>query len=242
MGAVSVVLLAHNEAEVIENTVQGFYDLLVKDIPGSEIIVAEDGSQDGTQEILQKLTARIPALRVVHGKERKGYVQAFKDAMKLPKNEWILFCDCSGKHNPSDAKRMLALSQSYDLIVGYKNHRADPLYRVLLSRCFNGLVNRYFGVSFRDINCPLRLFRKDVFLKLAAEPWLEKALVNFEMSLRFKLSGYRVGQIAVEHFPRKNGESRGLPLKKIPKVVRETLRNFPRLKNRLTQASPQVSL
>lgn len=234
---VSVVLLAYNEVEIIETVVRDFYTKVVSKIPGSELIVAEDGSTDGTKEVLERLQSELPQLRIEEGKERLGYVNAFKRAMSLPKTELILFCDCSGKHDPDDFWKMYPLMDTSDLVVGYKINRADPLYRIITTRAFNAAVNTYFGLDFKDINCPFRLFKKSAFLKVSALPWKEKALVNFEMTLRFFYSGFHVKQIPVKHFPRANGESRGLPANKIPKVVKNVIKNFPELKRELKQKS-----
>jgi hypothetical protein len=101
---------------------------------------------------------------------------------------------------------------------------------------FNWLVNRYFSVGFRDIDCPLRIFRKSAFLDIAAMQWHERALVNFELTLRFQYRGYKVAQVPVRHFPRTSGESRGLPLKKIPRVILNTLQNFSAIKSDITRS------
>ena len=235
LGPVSIVLLAHNEAEVIEAVVRGFYDKVVSRLPGSEIIVAEDGSTDGTKEILARLVANLPGLRWEEGKEKRGYVNAFKKAMTLPVNDLVVFCDSSGKHDPDDVWPMYKMMIDHDMVLGYKVNRADPMYRNVMSTVFNKLVNTYFSVGFRDIDCPLRIFHKSAFLDIAAMQWHERALINFELTLRFQYRGYRVAHVPVRHFPRQFGESRGLPLKKIPRVIVNTLRNFSAIKADITR-------
>lgn len=227
---VSVVLLAFNEAEVIETVVRDFYDKVVAKIPGSELIVAEDGSTDATPEILARLDAELPAMRLERQKERRGYVNAFKTAMGFAKQEIIVFCDSSGKHDPADVWKMIPMMREHELVMGYKVDRADPFYRIALARVFNFLVNFYFGVKFKDIDCPLRLFNRTAFLDVARQNWRERALINFELTLRFHYRGYRIAQVPVSHRAREFGESRGLPPKKIPKVIKNVLLNFKGLK------------
>jgi glycosyltransferase involved in cell wall biosynthesis len=233
---VSIVLLAHNEAEIIESVVRGFHEAVVSRIPGSEIIVAEDGSTDGTKEILARLVRTLTCLRWEEGKERRGYVNAFKKAMLLPVNELVIFCDSSGKHDPHDVWPMYELMADHDMVLGYKVNRADPFYRNFMSAVFNWIVNNYFDVGFKDIDCPLRIFRKSAFADIASMAWHERALVNFELTLRFQYRGYRVAQVPVHHFRRQFGTSRGLPLKKIPRVIVNTLRNFSAIKNDITRS------
>lgn len=236
LGPVSIVLLAHNEAEVIESVITGFYDKVVSFLPGSEIIVAEDGSTDGTKEILARLVANLPGLHWEEGKEKRGYVNAFKKAMSLPVNELVVFCDSSGKHDPNDVWPMYEMMDTYDMVLGYKVNRADPLYRNMMSAVFNWLVNTYFSVGFKDIDCPLRIFKKSAFQDIASMQWYERALINFELTLRFQYRGYKVTQVPVSHMARQFGESRGLPLKKIPKVIMNTLRNFSAIKRDITRS------
>lgn len=230
---VSVVILAYNEAKVIESVVTGFLDKVVERIPGSELVVAEDGSTDGTSGILRRLAASHPTLRLLQGRERKGYVRAFKEAVLAATNGLILFCDASGKHDPVDFWRMLPLMAANDMVIGFKEHRADPFYRIVLTRVFNGMVRTYFRVPFRDINCPLRLMRREAFAAIAEEPWILTDIINFEVTLRMLARGYRVAEIPVAHFARTSGASRGLPLNKIPKVVWRTMASFRQLKREL---------
>ncbi len=236
LGPISIVLLAHNEAEVIESVILGFHEAIVAKIPGSEIIVAEDGSTDGTKEILARLIGTLPGLRWEEGKEKRGYVNAFKKAMTLPVNELIVFCDSSGKHDPEDVWPMYDMMADHDMVLGYKVNRADPVYRNVMSAVFNRVVNTYFKVGFKDIDCPLRIFKKTAFQDIAAMQWRERALINFELTLRFQYRGYKVAQVPVRHFARQFGESRGLPPKKLPRVIVNTLRNFSAIKNDITRS------
>lgn len=88
MKQISLVILVYNEAEIIEKVINDFYNSVINKIPGSEFIVAEDGSTDGTKEILQRICQSIP-IRLVCGDERKGYTRAMRDAFGLPENDLI---------------------------------------------------------------------------------------------------------------------------------------------------------
>jgi glycosyltransferase involved in cell wall biosynthesis len=230
---VSLVLLVHNEAEVVEGVIREFHTKVVSKIPGSEIVVAEDGSTDGTKDILHRLRDEIPEMRLEEGDQKRGYVAAFRAAMALPTQDLVLFCDASGKHDPDDFWPMYEQIADYDMIVGYKAHRQDPFYRIVLTKVFNFCVNCYFDVCFRDIDCPFRLIRRDAYRKVEEVPWIQSALINFEVTVRMVKMGFRVKEVPVKHFARKNGPSRGLPLKTIPRVVLGTLSNFPAIRRSL---------
>lgn len=234
MEPISAVILVHNEAEVIEEVVRGIYREVVTKIPGSEFIIAEDGSTDGTKEILRRIVPGMAGVRLIEGDARKGYTRAYKDALKLCRNGLIFFSDSSGKHDPRDFRRLAEKITEYDMVIGYKAERKDPRYRRFISRIFNALVSRYFGCRFRDINSGFRLMRKGAVSPVLDEPWHMAHLINFEFTLRVVARGGKVAEVPVTHLPRKHGPSRGLPLRKIPAAMVMALRVFPRLRRELT--------
>ncbi len=230
---VSALILVYNEAEVIEGVARDIHREVVAKIPRSELVIAEDGSTDGTKEVLGRIVPEMPGARLVQGETRKGYTRAYKDALKACRNELIFFSDSSGKHDPKDFWKLAQKIDEYDMVIGCKAERRDPFYRVLMSRVFNFLVSRYFGFPFRDINSGFRLMKKKAIERVLDEDWYMKHLINFEFTLRLLAHGYRVAEVPVSHNPRAHGPSRGLPLKKIPEAIVMALRTFPRLKREM---------
>lgn len=233
MPPVSALLLVHNEAEVIEEVVRDIHREVLAKLPGSELVIAEDGSTDGTKEILARIVPGLPGARLVQGTERKGYTRAYKDALRACRNDLIFFSDSSGKHDAADFWRLAALIGEVDMVIGCKADRRDPFYRVAMSRVFNLLVSRYFGHRFRDINSGFRLMRREAIAPVLEEEWRMKHLINFEFTLRALGHGARIAEVPVRHSRRKHGPSRGLPLKKIPEAISMALRAFPALKREI---------
>lgn len=227
--SVSIVMLVYNEAEIIEEVIREYYEKVFVKLDDAEFIVAEDGSTDGTKEILNRLAAELN-IRLVSGEARKGYVKAYRDSIKLPKNDVIFFTDSSGKHYPEDFWDMYPFMKDNDVVSGYKVHRKDPFYRIVMTRVFNGLVNLYFGTHFRDIDSGFKLIRRGAMLDILRDEWICTDLISFETMVRLQYRGYRIQEVPVRHRPRKNGGSRGLPFKKIPKVVKMVLSNFSAVK------------
>lgn len=191
--------------------------------------MAEDGSTDGTKEILRRLEKELN-LTVVSGEERKGYVQAYKDSIRLPKKDFIFFTDSSGKHDPNDFWKMIRYAKQYDIVSGYKIKRKDPFYRIVMTRVFNSLVNFYFGTHFRDIDSGFKLIRREAMESILEDDWIVKELISFEIMIRLFYRGYKIKEVPVSHKRRENGASRGLPLKRIPKAVWRILGNFKQVK------------
>lgn len=230
---VSALLLVYNEAEVIEEVVRDIHREVVARIPGSELVIAEDGSTDGTKEILARVVPVLAGARLVQGAERKGYTRAYKDALRACRRGLIFFSDSSGKHDAKDFWKLAARIGDADMVIGCKADRRDPLYRVAMSRVFNFLVSRYFGHRFRDINSGFRLMRRKAIARVLEEDWRMKHLINFEFTLRVLGHGFRVEEVPVRHSPRRHGPSRGLPMKKIPGAICMALRAFPKLKREI---------
>ena len=233
MPPVSALLLVHNEAEVIEEVVRDIHREVLAKLPGSELVIAEDGSTDGTKEILARIVPGLPGARLVQGTERKGYTRAYKDALRACRNDLIFFSDSSGKHDAADFWRLAALIGEVDMVIGCKADRRDPFYRVAMSRVFNLLVSRYFGHRFRDINSGFRLMRREAIAPVLEEEWRMKHLINFEFTLRALGHGARIAEVPVRHSRRKHGPARGLPLKKSPEAISMALRAFPALKREI---------
>lgn len=231
MNPVSVVLIVHNEAETIAHEVESYYKTIVTRIPGSELIVAEDGSTDGTGEILRDIKTRIP-IKLIQGKDRKGYKKALLDAFSLPSLEWVMFSDTGGKFDPSDFWKLEPYLDEADLIIGLRENREDQIYRRLLTKIFNILVNIYFGISLRDIDSGFRVFRKELVLSVISAPLILDELISTELTLRMIRNGARVVEVPVKYHQRK-GLSRGLPVEKIPRVVFHVICKFPLLKKEM---------
>lgn len=231
-GPVSVVMLVHNEADVIEQVVQSYYREIISRAPGSEFIIAEDGSRDGTREILARLRRELP-LTVIHREERRGYTRALRDALTLPKHDLVFLSDSDGQHDPRDFWRLARRIANADMVVGFKRPRRDPLYRVAISRLYNVLIGLVFGLWLHDVNCGFRMMKRPVVNDLLRDEWQLNACIASELSIRAFHRGYTIAEVPVRHLRRPFGTSRGLPLTHIPRAVLHVLREFRVMKRRM---------
>ena len=231
---VSVVVNVYNEVDTIESEIRRFNKIIVKRIPGSEFIVAEDGSTDGTKDIIYRL---IDELGIIHStsNERKGYKKALEDAFKLAKCPYIFFSDTGNKHDPEDFWKLYPYRDDYDLVIGVKTNRADQLYRRFLTWGYNKLISLYFRVNVMDADSGFRIYKSELVKKIMEEEWIFKELITSELTLRSIFSGYKIKEIPVSYKQRK-GQSRGLPLNKILGVIVRILFSFPKLRKTLSDS------
>lgn len=230
----SVILMVHNEEETIASEVKNYYRKIIKKLPDSEMIIAEDGSTDHTREILYKLAKKLPLMLQVTP-EKRGYAKSLRMAFTRARGGLIFYADAGGKHDPKDFWQLFKKIPKYDFVTGYKYNRRDLWYRLFLAYVMNKIINIYFGVSFRDIDCGFKLFKKNVKNSLLTHDWILKNNITLEITLRIVSQKYRTCEVPIKHFARVHGESRGLPLKKIPHAVFNILLSLPKLKKVIFQ-------
>ena len=233
---VSAIINVYNEAPTIEAEIRQIHELITSRLPGSELIVAEDGSTDGTKEIITLLTGE---LGIIHSTsiERKGYARALRDAMGLAKAPWIFFSDTGGKNDFNDFWKLYEAREGAALVIGAREGRTDPLYRRLLSWGCGLALRIYFGLPMMDADSGFRLYETKLAQRLAGQDWINSQLIASGLVLRIHAMGGNIRQIPV-NYRQREGVSRGLPTKKIPRVIVTILRNMPALKRACRQLRP----
>lgn len=226
---ISLLLVVHQEAQTIEGVIKDFYKKVISKIPGSQFIVCEDGSSDGTKEILRRIKNRYHLTLDMQTKKR-GYTGALRDGLKLAKKEIIFFSDSDGQHEPNDFWKLYPKLKQSDMVIGWKKHRQDGWHRLLLALIFNKLIGIYFKVNLHDIDCGFRLIKKEVVDFILKESWRLDHCVSGELVIRAQSAGFKVTEAPITHFSRKSGPSRGLPFSKLPKIILHILKQFPNIK------------
>ena len=229
-GKVSLIILVYNRASVIEGIIKEFYSQVIKKLPGSEFIVAEDGSTDGTKEVLDRVKKQIP-IRLVQGRERKGYIKALRDSLDAPRNGLAFRSDADGEHVPSDFWKLYEKLGNYDMVVGYKVRR-KPFYRLLISRVNNFFIGLLFGLWLKDANCGFVLARKEVIDSVKKDMGTLRWAINAELAIRAHAKGYRITQVPVQH---RYASSEIFSPSNMPKVIFQQFTQLFRLKAELME-------
>lgn len=173
-----------------------------------QIIAVDDGSKDGTARVLQELAQKYPRLRVVKHETNRGYGAAVRSGCDAATTEWIGFMDSDGQFHAEDFDHLVALSASVPLVVGRRRHRADPFMRKVNAKCFGLLTWVVLGVWVRDVNCAMKMFRRDLWQRIRPVH-ATGALFNAELFARARRAGARWKQVDVSHYPRVRGTQTG---------------------------------
>ena len=228
---ISLIFPVYNEAMIIEDTVRNYFDELNGQVP-FELIVAEDGSADDTKTVVRRLGRTLP-IRVYTSDERKGYLDAVKNALTLAERDWIFLVDSDYQFAAIDFWRLVPKMATHDIILGMKSPRRDPLYRIVLSRGLNLLLRLMFGVPYRDMDTGFRLLRREPVEKIAPQV-RHFAFFTAEFVVRSHLAGYRICEVPVPHYSRKEGATNIFFISKIPLIVLQQLRGIWRLYRELS--------
>ncbi len=201
--AVSVVVPAYNERGSLEELV-GETGAALERVP-HEILIVDDGSTDGTWEVVLDLAERFDRVRGVRLSSNQGKAAALAAGFADCRGGRVVTIDADLQDDPSEIPGMLAMmdSKDLDLVSGWKRRRKDPLGKRVLSRVFNGVVRATTGVGLHDFNCGLKAYRRAVVENLD----LYGEMHRYTPVLAAQ-RGFRVGETRVNHRPRRHGESK----------------------------------
>ena len=140
---ISVCAPAFNEREGIESVVRDWLRILSSFGRTFEIVVTNDGSTDGTGDVLDKLAREVAAVRVVHLAKNGGYGRALAAAISASRGKFVATIDSDGQFDVADVKRLLerAEREKLDLVTGYRMAKKDSVLRVFANHAQNWLVD-----------------------------------------------------------------------------------------------------
>ena len=198
-----------------------------------EIIVAEDGSTDGTKAILSELSKRIP-IKIIFGEERKGYSQGLIDALVKVKTKFVVFVDSDGQHLASDFWNLYNLRNCYDIVTGWRINRADSFHRRLISKSFQLLAKNLFKIpKFNDMTAPYRLVNSTIAKRIAEKSKHMKESFWTEFTIRASYMGFSSKEVPVTHRIRVGGGSNVYKPTKLVGIVISQLKGMFSLKMEL---------
>ena len=197
----SVVIPVFDEGETVQKVYDGVRETFGKDC---EIIFIDDGSRDSTREIISDLLNGDPALRLIAFHRNHGKSEALGVGFRRARGRLVATLDGDLQDDPGQLPRLVEkIEQGYDLVVGWRRRRKDDIFKVYGSRIFNTLAGWLGGVRLHDMNCGMKVFRREVLDDLLLSGGFHRFL-----SLQAHWKGYRVSEQEIEHSPREHGKSK----------------------------------
>ncbi len=202
---VSVVVPIYNEVESVPQLIEAIATSLNPTGLTYELICVDDGSKDGSAELLKQQAQYNPNLRAVLLRRNYGQTAAMAAGFNYARGHVIVTLDGDLQNDPVDIPMMVAkLDEGYDLVSGWRKNRQDAaLTRLLPSKIANWLIGRMTGVKLHDYGCSLKAYRSE----LVADMNLYGELHRFLPALAF-IEGARITELPVRHHPRRHGQSK----------------------------------
>jgi glycosyltransferase involved in cell wall biosynthesis len=212
---ISLVAAAYNEALNLEALYARVREVMGEGRPW-ELILVDDGSTDGSQDLIRKLAERDPRVHGIFFARNCGQTAALATGIRAARGELIATLDADLQNDPADLPKLEEMLGAHDAVVGYRQKRRDSLVRRVSTRIANGVRNRLTGDTIRDTGCPLKLFRAEAIRSI---PLFEGMHRFFPTLLRYH--GYSVVECPVSHRPRVAGVSKYGVLNRVFKSLRD---------------------
>lgn len=228
----SVFFPTYNEEANIKTTVAKAIRVLERIASVWEIIIVNDGSKDQTPQIVAELAKDDRRIKVVTHDPNRGYGAAFKSGLYNSRYNWIAFTDSDGQFDFSEITKFIETQKrtGADLVIGYYLDRKVSFGKKLTSKMWELLVFLLFGLKVRDIDCGFKLISKNVVDKIPRLESERGAFISSEFLIKAKKAGFKIVEIGVTHFPRKQGEGTGRKLDVILKSFVDLFKLWGRLK------------
>jgi len=200
---ISIVIPIYNEREnltLLDEKITKSIKPLNKDY---EVILVDDGSVDGSADLIRKLKNGNPHLRLIRFGRNHGQTAAFAAGFSKARGNIIVTMDADLQNDPADIPLLLEKINEYDVVCGWRHKRNDPWTKKLSSKIANAVRNALSEECIADTGCSLKAFRRTCFKNIK----LYNGMHRFFPTL-MKMEGFSVTQVKVGHYPRVHGYSK----------------------------------
>lgn len=168
------------------------------------IIFVDDGSTDGSWQIIADMAKEDPAITSIRLRRNFGKAAALDIGVREAKTHIVITMDADLQDDPAEIPKFLSkLDEGYDVVSGWKQVRKDKVDKLLPSKIFNYVTSRLTGVKLKDMNCGFKAYRREVFDSITLYGELHRYIPVLAYSV-----GYRIGEIPVKHHARNFGVSK----------------------------------
>lgn len=202
----SIVVPLYNEAESLPELVAWIDRVARANNLSYEAILVDDGSNDGSWEVIESLKRSYPAVRGIGFARNYGKSAALYCGFEAARGEVVITMDADLQDSPDEipALRRMILDEGYDLVSGWKKKRYDPLGKRLPSKFFNWTARTVSGIRLHDFNCGLKAYRLKVVKSIEVYGEMHRYIPFLAKQAGFT----RIGEKVVEHHARKYGHSK----------------------------------
>lgn len=202
----SVIVPSFNEEESLGELVAWIKRVMQGTQYTYEVLIVDDGSSDGSWEVICGLHDQNPEVRGIRFRRNYGKSAALNVGFAAAEGSVVITMDADLQDSPDEIPALMdmILVQGYDMVSGWKKVRHDPISKTLPSKIFNNVVRRMSGIKLHDFNCGLKAYRADVVKTVEVYGEMHRYI-----PLLAKEAGFRkIGEKVVTHYERKFGQSK----------------------------------
>jgi len=198
---VSIIVPAYNEEENIPLLMEKFSQMFGESKIKGEVILVDDGSTDGTLQRARESEEKYGFLKVTSHRANQGLTAALDTGFKLAKGKVFVFYPADLQYDPVDIPRMVdKINDGYDIVTGWKQGRYGT--KRFVSGVYNWLSRKLFRVKVHDLNS-VKVFKREVVEDIPLRRDWHRYMVVLAAD-----RGFKVGEVKVNLYPRRFGESK----------------------------------
>ena len=212
----SVVVPVYNEQANLEPLCEQLHAVMKELGERYELIFVDDGSSDGSYDVLRELHAADDRVKVIQFRRNFGQTAAFAAGFDCASGDLIITLDADGQNDPADIPRLLDKLHTgdYDIVTGWRVNRKESLARRSVSKVANAIISRTTQISIHDRGCSLKVFRTELVKNMRLYGQLHRFLPELASTI-----GVRVAEVPVNDRDRQFGQSKYGALSRTPRVI-----------------------
>lgn len=225
---ISVIIPAFNEETRLNSTLGSIWRALRRRFEDFEIIVVDDGSTDGTAAVVTEFALTHPRVFLLTYPVNRGKGYAVRRGVLASRGQYVLFSDADQSTPLREVRKLLDALESHDVAIGSRAIRASriieyqPLYRILMGKCFNKMVQLLAVPGIKDTQCGFKCFRGPLARHLFSLCRINGFGFDVEVLYVARSQGLRIGEVGV--LWRNSKESKVHPVRHSMQMLRDLLR------------------
>lgn len=216
--SISAFFPCYNDKGTIASLVFEVKTILERLTDDYEIIVIDDGSTDGSRELLLQLQNDVSQLKLVMHETNRGYGGALRSGFSAATKDLIFYTDGDGQYDVKELPLLLEkMAPGMDIVNGYKIKRSDPLHRIIIGWIYQEAMRLFFWLPIKDPDCDFRLIRRKVFDKVALKS--NTGTITIELVKKIQQAGFKFTEVGVHHYFRAYGTSQFFNFRRIARTL-----------------------
>jgi len=229
---VSAVLPAYNEEANLAKVVAAVRSAFERITANWEILAVNDGSRDRTGAIADELSRGDARVRALHHPVNRGYGAALRTGFAAASKGFIFYTDTDCQFDLGEFDRLLPLLPGADVVTGFRANRRDPINRRLSASLYKKMLSALFGLRVRDVDCAFKLYRSRLLKDLDLSS--DSIFISGEALIKSAQRGAVIREVAVTHYPRREGTQTGNSPATLLRALREFVKMSPGMRRRGT--------